>query len=93
MVCYDRDGNLFILGTVNLATCVVKPIGVILRDRFSAPKRASEGCVVLSPGDLPGQDRTARDTRTRNGSRLDGTPRPPTRDSALPLLLQHSDTR
>lgn len=94
MVCYERDGSLFILGTVNLATCVVKPIGVFLRDRFSAPKRASEGCVVLSPGDLPGQDRTARDTRTRNGSRLDGTPRPPpTRDSALPLLLRHSETR
>lgn len=62
MVCYERGGSLFILGTVNLATCVVKPIGVFLSDRFSAPKRASEGCVVLSPGDLPGQDGTARDT-------------------------------
>lgn len=60
MVCYELDGSLFIPGTVNLAICVVKPIGVFLRDRFSAPKRASEGCVVLSPGDLPGQDRTGR---------------------------------
>lgn len=40
---------------------------------------------AVSPGDLPGQDRTARDTRTRNGSRRDGTPRPQTRDPALPL--------